>query len=153
MNILRPAALGLVAGMRTTIPLASISDYLMHHEPSFNSRLILLGLPQVATLLKLAAIGELVIDKVPDIPARTTSAGLLGRGLSGMLAGTVISAAHNQNRAVGALLGGTAAVLSTFGMYHLRRQIGLQLDIPDPVVGGLEDALAVGTSVGVLALD
>lgn len=152
LNYLQSAGLGLVAGMRSMMPLAAISDYLMH-RPTFDSRFELLGLPQVSTLLKLAALGEIVIDKMPELPARTTLPSLLSRSISGVLAGTAVSAANNKNRLVGGLLGGMGAVISTFGMYHLRRQITEQLDVPDPIVASFEDALAVGGSFGLLALD
>lgn len=47
----------------------------------------LLGSPGAATLLSVALAGELVADKLPSVPARTSPPALTGRMLSGALAG------------------------------------------------------------------
>ena len=78
-------ALGVVSGMRSTFGPAFVSHQLsQHHNPKLG-RLDFLRSPRTANLLKVAAAGEAIGDKLPQTPARTQTGPLVGRALSGAL--------------------------------------------------------------------
>jgi uncharacterized membrane protein len=96
-----------------------------------------------SNLMMIAAIGEIMIDKLPFIPARVSAPQITFRALSG--AGSAVYAHWEQRQKLNLILLGLAgafsAVLSTHASYQLRRQIGLRLRLPDPWVGAIEDLI------------
>ena len=84
------------------------------------------------------AVSELIVDKLPILP-RTAAAPLIGRIISGAIAGGAVWAAQDRRARLGALLGGITAAASAFGFYHLRRRLGTKTGIPDPALGLAED--------------
>jgi uncharacterized membrane protein len=153
MDYLRPIGIGLVAGMRSLTAPAVVSDRLAR---SRNGGLValpvrLLQSPAVAAALKVMAAGELVADKTPGIPARIEPLPLAARAATGALSGAAVAAADGESAATGALLGGLAAVVATYGMYHLRRRLAEALPVPDALLGLAEDALAVAVARQVLS--
>lgn len=149
-TILRVLTLGVVAGMRSMSAPALVSGYLQQRKLAAlsGSPLRWLATPEASTALKLLAAGELAADKIPGIPARIKPLPLLGRAASGAVAGAVLSDAGRESWPEGAALGAAAAVVSTFGMYHLRRALTHELGLPDFLVALAEDgvALAAGRS-------
>jgi len=129
---------------------ALVSSYLQQKQLAAlaESPLAWLGTGQAYIALRLAAAGELIADKLPGIPARIEPLPLLGRAMSGAVAGAALSDADGEDWVVGAALGTAAAVISAFGLYHLRRALTYGLGLPDPVVALAEDgvALAAGKS-------
>jgi uncharacterized membrane protein len=83
-----------------------------------------------------AAAGELVGDKTPMVPPRTSPPALVGRSASGAFTG------HALAGAPGAAVGALAAAGSTFGAYRARKALGELTGLPDPVLGVAEDGLA-----------
>jgi len=149
-SALRVLTLGAVAGMRSMSAPALVSGYLQQKQLAAlaESPLAWLGTGQAYIALRLAAAGELIADKLPGIPARIEPLPLLGRAMSGAVAGAALSDADGEDWVVGAALGTAAAVISAFGLYHLRRALTYGLGLPDPVVALAEDgvALAAGKS-------
>ena len=146
--------LGVLAGMRTASAPAITSHILSHHH-SANLEKSLLGFMQsknVATVLKVLAIGELFVDKLPSTPNRIKPTGVIFRCLAGSLAGASIYKASGNNALQGALLGSAAALGSTFGSYFLRKDTVNKLHAFDPLIGAIEDALVVGAGVGLNSL-
>lgn len=148
------AVLGWAAGMRSMTPPAVLAQTLNRARPRVpqlarrrRPPAAALGSDRAAALLPLAAAGELVADKLPVTPARTDPAPLLGRIGSGALVGAAVAAVRRQNPIVPALIGAASAAASSFAMMELRRRLGERLDLPDPAVAVVEDALAVGISV------
>ncbi len=143
--------MGAIAGMRSMAAPALVSDYFTRARPEQRGTPVqFLASPRVATALKLLAVGELVADKTPQIPARTDWPSLLGRCLSGMVAGTALYAGSGHHPVPGGLLGGTVAILSTFGSYRLRQFAVRRFNLPDPLVGIVEDAIVIGGGIGLL---
>jgi uncharacterized membrane protein len=143
--------MGAIAGMRSMAAPALVSDYFSRTRPEQRGTPVqFLNSPRVATVLKLLAVGELVADKTPQIPARTDWPSLLGRCLSGTVAGAALYAGSGRHAIPGALLGGTVAALSTFGSYHLRQYVNRRFNLPDPLVGVIEDAIVIGGGIGLL---
>lgn len=148
------AALGWAAGMRSMMPTAALAQTLHRSTPRIpqlarrrRQPAAALGSDRAASLLPLAAAGELVGDKLPITPARTDPAPLLGRIASGALAGAAVAAIRRSNPIFPALVGAISAAASSFVMMDLRKNAGERFDLPDPAVAVVEDALALGISV------
>lgn len=106
----------------------------------------------VAKILKFVALSELVVDKLPSTPNRIKPAVIGFRVFSGALAGASIYKATGGKAVIGALIGGTVAFASTFGSYFLRKSAVKSSHIIDPVIGAIEDALVVGSGMGLSRL-
>jgi hypothetical protein len=87
-------------------------------------------------LLMAGAVGELVGDKSPMASARTSPPAYAGRIAAGAIAGRLVAGA------TGAAVGAGTAAASTAATYKLRKDLGATL--PDPALGAIEDALALG---------
>ncbi|TSD66836.1 DUF4126 family protein [Inquilinus sp. KBS0705] len=145
------AGLGLIAGMRTFIAPAVISHMYSRH-PSKKLRKSKLDFLQTITtskIFKVLAAGELIGDKLPTAPNRTAAPGLIGRALSGAVAGAAVYRVAGKNMVVGSLIGSAAAVASTFGCFFLRKALAKTKIIPDALVGGIEDALAISAGIAI----
>lgn len=75
--------LGVVSGMRAALGPALVSHHLSRNRSNDLGRLNFMCSPTTAALLKVAAAGELVGDKLPMTPARLEPGPLVGRALSG----------------------------------------------------------------------
>lgn len=144
--------LGLLAGMRTTSALVIVSQILSKHPSKqlAKSPLSFMQSGVTAIGVKILAAGELVGDKLPKTPDRTSTTGLIGRCLSGSLAGATIYKASGNNALTGALLGSIVAFGSTFGSFYLRKFIVDKKDVFDPYIGVFEDALVAGGGVALI---
>ena len=147
-------SLGTLAGMRTTSAPVITSHILSHHQSKnlAHSPLKFMQSKAVANALKVLALGEIAGDKLPSAPNRIKPAAISARVLSGTFAGAVIYKAVGGNVILGALLGGTAAFASTFGTFYLRKHLVKSSHIIDPVLGAIEDALVIGSGVGLSKL-
>jgi len=121
---------------------ALVSGYLAHTQPAstMQSSFRWLASPKTAAFLKLMAIGELAADKLPATVSRLVPGSLVFRALSGGLSGAALCAEDKKQIGLGAVTGGFAALLSAYGLYHLRQFAGKRLNLPDPLVGLVEDA-------------
>jgi uncharacterized membrane protein len=94
-------------------------------------------------IFSLFAIGELIADKLPFIPARTQAGPLAVRVIFGALCGAALCiSAATASPMVGGLLGGVGGVAGAFAGYTYRRQLAAM--VPDLVLALLEDLVAVG---------
>src|SRR5690606_2486359 len=96
-----------------------------------------------ARVLPALALGELVADKLPFVPARTDPPALLGRVGSGALCGAAVAGWRGEPTAGAALAGTLGALGSTFLFYHLRKAAGEATGVPDPAIALAEDAAAL----------
>lgn len=131
-----PAVLGagLIAGLRSLSAPAAVSAALTEEFALAE---------HVAPALRVLAAGEMLVDKLPFMPARTAPPILAGRVLLGALAGAAVAIAYRRNLLVGALLAGAAAALSSFAGLALRTTATQRLGVPDPLVALVEDAMVV----------
>jgi len=137
-------AIGLVAGLRSMTAPAIVSwaahlKWLDLHD----SFLAFLGSTAAAYILAACAIGELVVDKLPNAPSRTERLGLLARFATGGLSGAALCAATNKSVVVGAVLGAVGGVIGGFVGYELRTRLVRALSLPAIVVALAEDAIAI----------
>ena len=146
--------MGTLAGMRSTSAPVITSHILSHHQSKNlgHSPLRFMQSKNVAVALKVLALGEIVGDKLPSAPNRIKPAVIGFRILSGALAGASIYKASGNNAVIGALLGGTVAFASTYGSFFLRKSTVKTSHLVDPVIGAIEDALVIGSGVGLSRL-
>jgi uncharacterized membrane protein len=88
------------------------------------------------------AIGELIADKLPFIPARTGIGPLAVRAIFGAMCGAALCISTAVSPMLGALLGVVGGVAGAFAGYIYRRRLAAMA--PDLVLALLEDVLAVG---------
>ncbi|MCU0466033.1 MAG: DUF4126 family protein [Anaerolineae bacterium] len=149
---LQTAKIGAVAGMRSMVAISLLSGHLAKIDPKTlqNTPLALLKTPTANTALKLAVVGEMLADKMPFTPARTAVLPLLWRVVWGALLGAVTTSGRRRSEALpGALVGGGAALFTSYFFYLLRVRGAERLHIPDALMGIAEDAavLALGANV------
>jgi len=123
--LVRAVALGFTGGMRTFTPLAVLSL----RGSAFPGRR--------GRLLLVAALGELIGDKVPAAPSRLSAPALGGRMASGALAGHAVAAR------AGVLPGAAAALAGAFAGQRARQALAARTKWPDVCCGLVEDAAAV----------
>ncbi len=116
------AVLGAVSGMRSMAAPAIVSR-LAHTGllPLEDSQIKFLGHKNSAKTMALMAVGEMVADKLPFIPNRTSLFPLVTRAASGALSATAFVKARKGSVALGALIGSLAAVGASYGAYKLRK--------------------------------
>ncbi|WP_165958141.1 DUF4126 family protein [Segetibacter sp. 3557_3] len=146
-TILSVLELGMVAGMRAMMPVALLSHQLNNRksERLKSSRLKFIQSPWPARVMKVLSVAELAGDKVPGAPDRIEVPQLLARMASGAFAGAVVFKADDRNPVNGALIGGAAALASTYAFFYLRLQVGRSGKVKDSISGGVEDAIALAT--------
>ena len=100
------------------------------------------SIPSVVIFTLLAGV-ELVLDKLPNTPSRTSAPGLIARIVTGGATGACISLSRGQGALVGGGLGAAGGIVGCFAGYHARSRIVKELGVPDIYVALLEDLLAV----------
>lgn len=97
------------------------------------------GTRRLAPLVAVA--GELVLDKLPQTPSRTSPPGLAARLGSGAAAGWLLAGAP------GAAIGSAAAGLGAFAGERTRAALGRRTGLPDPLIAVAEDVVAIGVAL------
>lgn len=142
------SVIGVVAGMRTFTAPAIVSQIARRGGLHLGCpQLQKIGEPAAANTIAILAIGELIGDKLPMTPSRTKLFALIPRILSGAFCGAILCASQKRLAGFGALAGAAGAAGGTFAAFHLRKKIGTSLELPDPAVAVMEDALAIGLGV------
>lgn len=136
-------ALGWTAGMRSATAPALLSRGLTSGRRPRRQPAHALAHPWAPGLLGAAAAGEMVFDKLPVAPSRTSPPALAGRLLSGALVGAAAAAARRSSVVAGVLAGAAGAGAGSFVMERLRREAGAALGVDDKVVAVVEDALTL----------
>ncbi len=142
--VLRAGLLGVVAGLRSQLPTAALAA--RDVEPP-RGPLGLLASAGGRRAAYLAAVGEIVADKLPVTPSRMDRGPLVGRIVSGGVAGAVLASAAGVRGARLVLPVATAAAAAYLGSwagYTARAAVGRATGLPDPAVAVAEDVVAVG---------
>ena len=142
----RAAAIGLVAGLRAMTAPALISYAAAKDEESIAAG-DFLARRDVAVVLGVLAFGELIGDKLPNVPNRTEPLGLAARITSGAFAGGYVCAAQRRSVPAGIIIGAVSAVAAAYAGENIRRAAGNGLEIPDAFVGAGEDTIAVAVGI------
>lgn len=146
------AGVGAIAGLRSlSAPLTLARAHRVEALNLEGTPCSVLGTSLGAHIAAALALGELIADKTPFVPDRTTAPSLLWRFTSGALTGASVAKARKGNPWVGALLGGGAAIGVTFAAFQLRSRAGNASQIPDQVFGLLEDAVVIGSGLALIS--
>jgi uncharacterized membrane protein len=149
----RAALLGFSAGLRSQVPVAllAIESQRGRFDPGggplarrFRSREGVLG---AVTALG----GELVADKLPVTPPRTTVGPFLQRLATGATVGAAVHYDAGRPRALGALLGAAGAGAGAYAGTRARAFAAARTGLPGPLLGAAEDLVAIGLAIAVLA--
>jgi uncharacterized membrane protein len=113
--------------------------------------LSLIGSVPSLIILTLLAATELVADKLPKTPNRTALPPLIGRMVTGGIAGACVAVAGAQGVFPGAVLGVAGGLVGTFGGYQARTQLVKRLGIRDLYVALVEDLVAILGSLWIVS--
>lgn len=94
--------------------------------------------------MALAALGEMAIDKMPLVPSRSHLGLLIPRVLAGYWVGNQVMEDEGMDNYWMGPLGAAVAAGVAITAPKIRRFLNHKLNLPDPVLGLAEDALAVG---------
>src|ERR671910_2710771 len=106
--------IGFLAGLRSLTPPAATAWAVYLGWLKVEGPLSLIGSVPSVALFTLLAIVELVADKLPQTPKRTSPPGLIARILMGGLTGACVASGGGQGIFSGALLGGIGGVAGCF---------------------------------------
>ncbi len=151
-TLIRIIGFSALAGSRSMSPAAMLSLYLAQ-RPSPPHQWIARRLSSTpgAIVTSTLALGELVADKLPKTPNRTSTPALIGRMISGAGVGALLGTLHDQPAWLCAIGGGIAAAAETFATFYLRRGLGQTLPVPDPLIALLEDGCVLNGGWWLLA--
>ena len=136
--------LGLATGLRTFTPLAAICWYAyLGYLPTDGSWAAWTGHFGVAVAITVLAAGELIGDKLPKTPNRTSLFPLLARMIVGGLGGAICATAMQGNELEGILLGLVGAVVGAYGGFMVRRDLVQRIGCKDWKIAVLEDAFTI----------
>src|SRR5882724_6227906 len=151
MTLLLAFFIGFFAGLRSLTAPAATAWAVYLGWLKLERPLSLIGsLPAVAIFTLLAVI-ELIADKLPQTPSRTSPPGLIARIVTGGLTGACVADSGPQGALLGAVLGAIGGVVGCFGGYQARTRLVKALGTRDIYVALLEDLVAVGGSLWVLS--
>jgi uncharacterized membrane protein len=144
--------LGIVAGLRSMTPPA-VAAWAAHWGwlRLDGTPLAFLESAPARYILLVAMLAELVADQLPFTPARTSPGPFIARIVSGGFAGAALAVGLGGSLAAAAVAGGLGAVVGTLGGYRARTGLVRALGVPDFPIALLEDLVAVGTALLVVA--
>ena len=143
--------IGVVAGSRTFTAPAAVSWAArlqwLHLSGTPLGFLATLAAPLILTVL---AIGELIVDKLPNTPSRKAPTGFVARILSGAFCGAALGLTGGGVFG-GLVAGGIGAVLGTLGFSELRARLARAFGGRDLPAALIEDACAIAAAVWIVA--
>jgi uncharacterized membrane protein len=151
----RAGALGITVGLRSMTPFAILAA-VANQRPipaawsDAGQPWRLLRSRGALAALSMAALGELVVDKLPATPSRLKPPALGARLVGGALVGALLARSRQQPAVVGGLIGALAAGAGATAGYYTRQALDRTTGWPDPVWAVAEDIIAV--SLGIIAL-
>ena len=151
MALLFAFLVGVFAGLRSLTPAASTAWAARLGWLRLPHQLAWIGATPLVVTFSLAALAELMLDKLPNAPSRTAPPGLLARIILGGLTGACVATAGGSGPDPGIVVGGVGGVVGCFGGYEARVRLVKALGTPDFVVALLEDFVAIGGSLWVLS--
>jgi uncharacterized membrane protein len=141
--------LGAIAGLRASVAPAVASNYLSKHPDSDlrHSKLRFIQKPATSLITKILSIAEFAADKAPQAPNRIILPQVAARVASGALVGATMFKANRESALKGAMIGGAAALVTTFASFYGRKYLDKIPHVKDTFVGAFEDAIAVSSGV------
>ena len=136
--------LGVTTGLRSMTPMAIICWYAyLGYLPVDGTWASWTAHLWVAVVLTVFAVGELIADKMPRTPDRTSAGPLLWRLILAGMAGSIAAGAINGSGFEGVLLAVLGALLGAFGGFMVRRDLVEKMGCEDWHVAVAEDLVAI----------
>jgi uncharacterized membrane protein len=136
--------LGCVTGLRSMTGAALVcwAAHLgwLHLE---ETRLGFLHRSAAVIIFTLLALGELVVDKLPNTPPRTAPVGMSARIVLGAACGYALAVSSGGGELLCAAVGTIGAVAGAFAGINFRRSLAARTKWPDMVGALLEDSIAI----------
>jgi len=145
--------LGAATGMRTFTPMAVLCWFAYAgYVPLDGTWAFWVASLATAIAFTVLALAELVGDKLPRTPDRTSTGPLLARLVCGGLIGGIVAASLNGSGTEGVILGVGGALVGAFGGHLVRREIVERSGGKDWPVAVAEDMVTVGFAVLALGI-
>jgi uncharacterized membrane protein len=139
--------IGLFAGLRSLTALVATAWAAHLGWLKLHGALALIGSTVSVAIFTLIAAAELVADKLPNTPNRTSPPGLIARIVTGGLTGACITVGGGSGVFPGAVFGVVGGVVGCFGGFHARRGLVKSLRTPDIYIALLEDFISIAGSL------
>ena len=137
--------IGFVAGLRTfTAPAALCWAAHLNQVMFSRTPVAFMGSKTALVIFSLLAVGEYVGDLLPKTPSRIAPGPLIARIISGAFCGFCLFSTAFPSGLLGAVLGGTGALIGAFAGYHTRKKLVAKLEVKDAVIAISEDLFAIG---------
>src|SRR5262245_61129327 len=151
MTLVFAFLIGFFAGLRSLTAPATTAWAVYLGWLKLQGPLALIGsIPSVA-IFTLLAVVELVADKLPKTPNRTSPPGLIARIVMGGLTGACVAAGGGQGIFLGVLFGAVGGVAGCFAGYQARTNLVKALHTRDFYVAVIEDLVAIAGCLWVLS--
>lgn len=151
MPLLFAFLIGFFAGLRSLTAPAVTAWAVYLGWLKLERPLSLIGSLPAVVILTVLAIAELVADKLPKTPSRTSPPGLIARILMGGITGACVAAAGGEGALLGAVLGAIGGVVGCFAGFQARTRLVKALGTRDTYVALLEDLVAVAGSLWIVS--
>jgi len=151
MTLFLAFLIGFLAGLRSLTPPAAVAWAAHLGWLKLHGALALAGSVAGVAILSLLAVAELIADKLPFVPNRTSAPGLIARVITGGAAGACIAIAGGLSPALGAMTGASGGVVGAFAGYFARTRSVKALKVPDIYVALAEDLIAIAGSAWVVS--
>lgn len=143
--------IGVVAGSRTITPPAVVSWAARFQWLHLSGTpLAFLGALATPFIISVLAIGELIVDKLPNTPSRKAPMGFLARIVSGAFCGAALSVAGGASFG-GLFVGGIGAIVGTLGFSQFRAWLAKAFGGRDLPAALIEDVCAIAAALWVVA--
>ncbi len=140
--------LGAMTGLRSMTPMAILCIFAYRRHLWLEGTWGFWAMHRTTLIVFLVlAVGELIGDKLPGIPNRTSPFPLIARIAFGGLVGALAATGLQGSEMEGALLGAISAALWTFLGFHLRHWLVTEKGFPGLAVALAEDGITIGLSV------
>ena len=144
--------LGCVSGLRSmTGPAVVCWGAQLGWLPLDQTSLAFLSYRFSLVVFTILALGELIADKLPQIPNRTNPGPLAARAIFGAGCGAALCAAAQAPPLWGAIPGGLGGITGGFAGYFVRRWLTVTKYLPDLPVALAEDLIAVGGGICIVS--
>jgi uncharacterized membrane protein len=138
----RAAMIGVVAGLRSMMPLALLAWEKGNQPGNTGTLSHLLDIPVVKVSTGLASLGEVIADKTPLMPSRLSEGSFMARLVSGALAGMFITSQAHCSPGLGAALGAAGAGLGSIAGSSYRTVLPATTHVSDFIWAVIEDITA-----------
>ena len=135
--------IGFLAGLRSLMAPATTAWAVHLGWLKLGAPLSLIGSVPSVVFFTLLAVAELVADKLPKAPNRTSPPGLIARVVTGGAAGACVAAGGGGGALLGGLLGAVGGIAGCFGGYQARTRLVKAFATRDIYIALLEDLVAV----------